>query len=283
MTTNQTRNKRRLKLDSRTWKNSALALFPLLALAGGAFAKEVPATPVITVFAAAGTRPATEEICDRFEKQAAVKVERNYTSSGTLARQIASGAECDVFISANQEWITFLADKQLLVKNSVRVIGGNRLTMIASKNSPLKPPFFSPDFDIAAYTPDRAAIGDPASVPVGKYTLQVFDALKWKDRIQSKLIAAQDVSAVLHYVEIGECDWGVVYYTEAIQSAKVKILATLPAKLHEPIVFYVADIAGQKEAGRALSASFVEAPGQAIMTSHGFTPAADPGAGLETK
>ena len=225
----------------------------------------------ITIFAAAGTRPATEEICNLFEKASRYKVERNYASSGTLARQIANGAGCDVFVSANKQWIDYLMGKDLLIQHSVQKIAGNSLAVIAPVNSDITPPQFTKSFDIISDISNKIAIGDPSYVPVGKYTKMAFDSLGWFDKIKDKTIMAKDVTSVLHYVELGECDWGVVYYSEALQSKKVKIIATIPQSLYKPITFYVADIKGQKEAGHELSAMFTNDTGKETFKKFGFS------------
>jgi molybdate transport system substrate-binding protein len=229
------------------------------------------ADKTITIFAAAGTRPATEEICNTFEKTSKYKVERNYASSGTLARQIANGAGCDVFVSANKQWMDYLKKNGLLINHSIRKIAGNSLAVVAPANSDITPPQFTKNFDILSDIPNKIAIGDPSYVPVGKYTKMAFDSLGWSEKIKEKTIMAKDVTSVLHYVELGECDWGVVYYSEALLSKKVKIIATIPQSLYKPIIFYIADIMGQKEAGHELSAMFTNDTEKKTFKKFGFS------------
>jgi molybdate transport system substrate-binding protein len=224
----------------------------------------------LQIFAAAGTRTPTEEICDRYEKETNRKVERNYASSGTLARQIAAGAPADVFVSANKQWIDFLKDKKMLADGSVRKIVGNSLVLIAPKDSDISAPELKSDYDIQGAIRDKIAIGDPAYVPVGKYTKTVFEQLGWMDKIKDKMILAKDVSSVLRYVELGECDFGVVYRSEALQSKKVKIIAEVPGALHKPIEFFAADLKAAKPEGKTLSEAFLSKEGVASFIKFGF-------------
>ena len=226
--------------------------------------------PEVQIFAAAGTRLATEELCDRYEKAGNVKVSRNFASSGTLARQIASGAEADVFVSANKQWIEFLKEKGLLTDGSVYRIAGNALVLIAPKGAAPMVPTFDKVFDIGAAIKDKIVIGDPSYVPVGKYAKAAFDNLGWFEKIQNKMIMAKDVSSALNYVALGEVDWGVVYRSEAIASNRVEIIATIPATLHNPIEFFVADLKKQNPEARPLSKLFRSKEGLSIFLKHGF-------------
>ena len=81
----------------------------------------------------------------------------------------------------------------------------------------------------------------------------------------------KDVTSVLQYVELGECDWGVVYYSEALSSKKVKIIARIPESLHKPVIFYIANIKSQKETGRELYSMFTNDTGKSIFTKYGFS------------
>jgi molybdate transport system substrate-binding protein len=237
----------------------------------GEFGSTGKGDAALLVFAAAGTRTATEEICDQYEKSGNRSVSRNYASSGTLARQIAAGATADVFISANRQWIDFLKDKGLLKAGSIHKIAGNALVVVAPKNRMTAIPRFERRFDIAASIADKIVIGDPSYVPVGKYTKAAFDTLGWFDKIRDKMILAKDVSSVLSYVALGEVDWGVVYRSEAIASDRVTIVATIPGMLHPPIEFFIADVTHQRSETRALSEMFRSNSGLATFLRHGFS------------
>ncbi len=224
----------------------------------------------IRIFAAAGARAAVEEICAQFDPQNRYNIELNFASTGLLARQLSNGVTGDIFISANKQWIDYLLEKKKISDKSIRVLATNTLVVITKKDNPVSPPQFNRDYDIAQCLKGKIAVGNPDYVPVGKYTKMVFDSLKWLPMIEEKMVLAKDVSSVLHYVELGECDWGIVYYTEAIQSSKVEIIAEVPPQLHPPIHFYMAQIENNSLAGKELSRSFTEQSGKAILIRKGF-------------
>ena len=226
----------------------------------------------LTVYAASGIRPAIEVISKLISKSDSCSIISNYASSGILARQSANGADCDVFISANKQWIDFLLEKGILDISSVQVIAENSLVVISPLDSKIVLPEFSFEYDIKSDSQRKIAIGNPDFTPVGKYAKMLFDTLEWYEKLAANLVMCKDVSSVRHYVELGECDWGIVYYTEAIQSKELKIVSEIPAELHEPIYFYAATLKNGSRANSAKYITFITSQkGQSILQSFGFT------------
>jgi molybdate transport system substrate-binding protein len=222
----------------------------------------------IQLFAAAGTMLPSNEICNSFEIERNITIERNYAASGALARQIKAGAEADLYISANKEWINYLIENKIITKDNITKIAKNKLVIICKKDASLKIEF-SNDFDIKSAIHDNISIGDPKYVPVGKYAKQALDSLGWFNQIQNKIILAKDVTSVLHYVEMGECDWGIVYYSEAIKSDKIKIAYEIPMELYDPIVFYIA-LLNDNPKTRALYQYYKSDTAKYIFIKNGF-------------
>jgi len=224
----------------------------------------------ITLFAAAGTTLPVVEICDSFQLKTGIKLNLNFASSGTLARQIASGADADIFISANNDWMQFLKGKEILLDSTYTVLAKNKLVVISANENEKFNIDFHQDFDILSTIPNKIAIGDPAYVPVGKYAKQVFDSLGWTNQLAEKTLLAKDVISVLNYVELGECDWGIVYYSNALHSEKTQIIAEIPAFLYSPVVFYISRLKNSDENAKKLYAYFLSYEAQMIFKKHGF-------------
>ncbi len=230
------------------------------------------AAPVETMqlFAASGTRTPVEALCDDYQRRIGIRIERNYASSGTLARQIAGGAQADIFVSANRQWMDFLVEKKRINKDDVSTVAGNALVFIEKKTARGDALLFTPDFDIRSRAKEKIAIGDPAYVPVGKYTDEMFQTLGWAEKLRGRLILAQDVSAVLRYTALGECDLGVVYRSEALLSDKVRIVAEVPRRLHDPIAFYASPVRGAPHSAIAFLDLLQSDAGRAVFERFGF-------------
>lgn len=189
----------------------------------------------LTVSAAASLKNALEEIKGMYLKEKPnAKIAITYGGSGTLQQQIEQGAPVDVFLSAATSNMNTLKTKGLLENSTIKNILKNKVVLIAPTASKLEIKAFS---DAAGSGVKKIALGEPATVPAGKYAQQVFTYYKNLDAVKAKAVYAKDVTEVLTWVASGNVDLGVVYSTDAKSSSKVKILATAPEASHDPVVY----------------------------------------------
>lgn len=239
-------------------------------LAAGILAFSLTANAAeLTVSAAASLTNAFKDIAQAFEVQhPGSKVLLNFGASGALLQQIAKGAPVDVFASADQETMD-LAEKQALVAASERRdFAKNALVLIVPADSRLA---IGKLEDIRQAEVQRVALGNPASVPVGRYTKRALEAAKLWPVLESKTIGTQSVRQALDYVARGEVDAGFVYATDAaVVKDKVRIALNVPldVAISYPIARTAAATNGE-EAKRFIG--FVLSPaGQAILAKYGF-------------
>ena len=184
----------------------------------------------IVVFAAASTTSAIDEIKQQFAKQTGINIQTSYAASAPLANQIVNGADADIFISADTKWADYLAEKRLVAQK--RDALGNRLVIVVPNGS--KPDIKKPE-DLIVMSVEHIAIGEPDSVPAGKYAKQALIKLKLWDKLKDKMVPAQDVRQALTFVETGAAEAGIVYATDAAISKKVKVAVEIPENLTGPI------------------------------------------------
>ncbi len=223
----------------------------------------------ITLFAAAGTAQVVTHLVRRFEKTEPERVTLNFASSGALARQIEAGAAADLYLSASPEWLRYLHERGLSDSAGVTLME-NRLVAIAPKTRlPLETGERAIDPD---RTEGRLAMGDPAHVPAGRYAEEALGRLGflagWRDRI----LPAQSVRAALRAVEMGACDWGIVYLTEALGSSKVEVIYQFPESSHAPIRFGIATVKGHSPEAEKLLRYLSSDAAMAAAEAFGFIP-----------
>jgi molybdate transport system substrate-binding protein len=238
----------------------------------------LPALPApaqtLTVFAAASLKDAIEAIVRGYTADAGTRVVSSFAASSALARQIERGAPADVFISADHEWMDYLAKRNKIDGGSRSVLAGNRLVLISPASSPLNIALV-PGFPLAATLgAGRLAIGDPEHVPAGRYARAALAHLGVWDSVRSKLAAADNVRAALNFVARGEAPLGIVYQTDAAVDARVRIVGVFPPGSHAPIEYPMAVVVRNQrpEPVRRLLAHLRSAESAAILARHGFVP-----------
>ncbi len=202
-----------------------------------------PKQPELLVFAAASMTNVLGELSAEWEKTSGQKVRLSFAASSVLARQIEAGGEAQVFVSADQEWMDYLAARNLIDKASRRNLVGNRLVLIAPADSKIELKI-KPGFKLATALGDgRLATGDPDTVPVGRYAKSALEYLRVWDAVADKLVRAENVRAAMTYVARGEAPLGIVYATDAAVDSKVRVVATFPDNTHAPITYPAAALA----------------------------------------
>lgn len=232
----------------------SIALSVVLAMSvlvlAGCGSEETAYKPEVTVLAAASLTDSLDEIITEYEKDADCTITPSYAGSGDLVQQIEGGAPCDIFISASKANMDQLEDGGYIDTETRQDMLTNTLTLIATAE---KKDAVSMD-SLTSDEVGTIAVGEPETVPAGKYASQVFDNMKIADQLTDKIVYAKDVRAVLNYVETGDADCGFVYKTDALllDEENGVIIEDVDSSLHDPIVYPAAIM---KEAPQAESAA----------------------------
>jgi molybdate transport system substrate-binding protein len=250
-------------------------VFVLVCFAGLLLAAEIGAqsspTHEITVSAAISLKNAFEETGKTFmQKYPGTKVVFNFGASGDLARQIEAGAPVDVFASAAQKDMDDIGKKDLIAPNSRKDFAKNGIVLVQPTNSIIPLQTLT---DLQKKEIKKIVIGNPKTVPAGRYAEEALRHHNLWDAVKDKLIFAENVRQALDYVVRDEVDAGLVYSTDAMaRSKEVKVVMKLPEGSHQPVIYPIGVIKGTKE--ESLSKAFVDfvisAEGQRILSQYGF-------------
>jgi molybdate transport system substrate-binding protein len=248
-------------VSRRSWLALPTAL--LLTFAVGTIEAAAQGRDVL-VFAAASMKNALDDIAAQWQRETGKKVVISYAASNTLIKQIEQGAPADIFISADLDWMDYGQQKGL-IKNDTRVnLLGNKLVLIAPKDSNITTDI-KPGFDLAALLKGgRLAMANVDAVPAGKYGKAALEKLGVWNSVKDNIAQADSVRAALVLVARGETPLGIVYQTDAASDPTVKIVGTFPADTHPPIIYPV-----------ALTKDSTSADARAFLTYMETSPAAD--------
>ena len=256
-----------------------ITIFALLtALLGcGKNSEKAAETPSLTLFVAASLTDVLQEIGDAYSQNNSVDMVYNFAGSGALARQLLEVPRADLFLSASERWMDRVEEGNRLLSGSRYTLLSNSLVVIANKGA---------DYEIASPTDlcgpsfRYISIGDPASVPAGRYARRWLESLQCPDgssvwnRIENRVAPAPDVRAALAQVEGSVDVVGIVYRTDYIaRQEAVRLVYELPVSKGPKIEYPVAVIKATESPD--LARAFLEFLGgstaRVLFAEHGFT------------
>lgn len=236
------------------------ALLPLTLACGS---RPSPPAEGPVVFAASSLQEAVTEAADAWTARGHPAPVLSFAATSTLARQVEQGAPADLFISADEEWMDKLDGAGLLRAGTRADLLGNRLVLIAARNSGVR--------SLAQLGDGRLAMADPEAVPAGKYARAALEKLGQWPALASRIAPTENVRAALALVERGEAPLGIVYATDALASDKVEVVQVYPEDSHPPIRYAIAILATSQQADAAALRAFLAAPeSRRIFARHGF-------------
>ena len=137
------------------------------------------------MFAAASLTDAMKDVSTLWTQDGHPPLRLSFGASSTLARQIEQGAPANLFASADEKWMDYLAQKNLIVADTRKDLLGNDLVLVVPADKP-QHVTIGPRLRPAGPARSRTAGSRPAIrriVPVGIYAEQALKKLgMWDSR-----------------------------------------------------------------------------------------------------
>lgn len=230
----------------------------LAAIAGCAPAESRP----LGLFAAASLTDVLSPLVARFDAGRQPRSRTVFAGTGEIARQVLVGAPADVVALADEAWMDRLQAEAAVRAESRVVLVTNSLVVIAPADRSDRPFRWQ----------GRIAIGDPSSVPAGRYAQQMMQSLGVWHASEPGLVTASDVRAVRGFVARGEVDLGVVYRSDALGFDDVRVVFVPPAEAQPDIVYPAALTTDALPQAADLMRFLRSAEASAAFAAHGFGP-----------
>lgn len=252
----------------------ALALLILLVGGGArsdATASEDDCAPLL-VFAAASLAPVLEAATGYLERETGADVRVSYAASAVLARQIASGAPADIFISADRRWIDWLQREDNLKDAESYDVARNQLVVALGAG------LMSASRDPAVILSQAKAVAtaDPEIAPLGRYADEAIESLGLSGTLEGRLLWAQDARSALALVETGAADVGILYASDAAGSDRIMRMVPIPEDRHTPIVYVALRLTAGRPAAGALMLALLGDGMKEIIRQNGLLPLGAP-------
>lgn len=223
----------------------------------------------VLVAAAASLTNAFRDLASEYEAaHPGTKILTTFGASDVVLRQITEGAPADIFASADRKAMDKAAKAHAIDPATRADFVRNEVVLVVPADNPQD---IQSLHDLSKPGVRRVALGNPDSVPVGRYTKAALEKAGAWNTVHSHEILGQNVRQVLSYVERGEVDAGFVFATDAaIMKDKVKVVQAVDTPV--PVVYPIALV---KREGRAPEAAsflkYVLSPqGQAVLARYGF-------------
>ena len=226
----------------------------------------------VVIFAAASLKNALDAVNTAWQKETGKKATISYGASSALAKQIEQSAPAQIFISADLDWMNYVAQKNLIKPETRSNLLGNRIVLIAPKDK-AQPVDIKPGFDLAKVIGDgRLSMANVDSVPAGKYGKAALEKLGAWAGVAIRIAQAENVRAALLLVSRGEAPAGIVYQTDAAADPNVTIIGKFPEDTHPPIIYPIALTANASHPDAAAFLTYVKsAKARPIFEAQGFT------------
>jgi molybdate transport system substrate-binding protein len=248
-----------------------VALVATVVVAFGATQRPL-AQSSVTVFAAASMKSALDDVNAAFTRRSGIKTVASYAATSALMRQIEQGAPADILASADLEWMEYGLKNKLINPDTRINLLGNRLVLIAPKDSKVGTVKLEQGFDLAKLVGDgRIVTGEVKSVPVGRYALAALQQLGMWASVDRRMAMVENVRVALTLVARGEAAFGIVYETDAKVEPAVKVVAHFPDDSHPAIVYPVAATMNAKPDAARYLGFLQTAASKAVFEKYGFS------------
>lgn len=225
-----------------------------------------------TVLAASSLQPALEDIAALWVKQGHEPPVYSFAASSALARQIASGASADLFLSADEDWMDYVQARGKIAPETRANLIGNALVLIAPAGEEKAVELTEHAAFASALGAGRLGVADPDAVPAGKYAKAALHSLGLWEGVADRLAPAENVRAALALVERKQVPLGIVYASDAHDSRAVQVVAAFPQASHPPIRYPIARLqaSGARDA-EAFRRFLLSERARAVFVRHGFS------------
>ena len=251
----------------RTFRYFACLMVGLSLISGTAFASE----PIVA--AAADLKFALDEIAQSFKKDTGQSVRLTFGSSGTFATQIRNGAPFQMYLSADEDYVTKLhADG--FTRDAGTLYGIGRIVLMAPPSSdlPVDGELKGLANQLRAGKIKRFAIANPEHAPYGRRAEEALRKAGLWDAIKPKLVFGENVSQAAQFATSGSAEGGIIALSlaKSPQMEKLGRYAVIPADWHEPLRQRMVLLKNADATAQAFYRYLQEPNARTVMRRYGF-------------
>jgi len=229
----------------------------------------------LLVFAAASLTDVLPQVAALWEKGGGIRVRFSFDATSRVAPQILQGAPADLFFSADESWMDWVAEGGGLRPDARTTLLGNEMVVVVPAHASFSPD--GPDGLLGSELSRLSLAGE--NVPAGRYGKAALESTGVWEAVASRVVRAGSVRGALEWVALGEVEAAVVYRTDALAESRVRVAFPFPPGSHPPITYPAAITrnAPHPQAAEAFLAFCGSPEAREIFQVHGFlTPSTSP-------
>jgi molybdate transport system substrate-binding protein len=228
--------------------------------------------PPLRIAAASDLQAVLPKLVERFQAKAGTTASVTIGASGQLAEQIKQGAPFDIFLSANETFVSELAAGGFIQPGSVHRYARGSLVLVVYHAFDDK--IRSLD-DLKRPEVKRIALANPEIAPYGKAGKQALQRVGLWDQLESKIVIAGSVRQALLYAQKGDVEAALV--GRAIANVPEVRQIEVDDTLYDPIIQALGIVAVTKLTAQAeqFSRFVLDAEGQQVLKEYGFASGED--------
>lgn len=226
--------------------------------------------PQLVVFAAAGGRPAIDEICHKFKEQHRIKVETSYGGGGEILSKMILARSGDIYIAPEQRFMETAKEKKVIYPTTIKNIAYMVPVIAVKKGNPKQ----IISLTELAKRGIRLAVTRPETTLLGKYAPEIFQKAGLGEAITKNISTyASDPNNLLTMLIMGQIDAGIIWhFYQTLAPDRIETIYLSPEQLTGIGVMQIAVSAYSRD--NKLAQQFVNfttsSEGKAIFKRHGY-------------
>ena len=203
----------------------------------------------ILLYAPISLSEVIKELIDSYKiLQNNIKIKPVFMGTSQLVMQVKNGANPDIFISANVEWMDYLERKKMILKKFRKNYLYNSLVVITNKKNSINEFVNIQELEDAFLkSKTKISLAMTNSIPAGMYAKDFLENAGIWEKIKKKYVESTNVRTALNYVARNELEFGIVYKTEAVGNTKVKIVYSISKEKYKKIIYPIATLNEKEE------------------------------------
>ncbi|MDN5213659.1 molybdate ABC transporter substrate-binding protein [Fulvivirgaceae bacterium BMA12] len=173
-------------------------------------------TEALTVYCAAGIKPAMEKVAREYQSKYGVQINLQYGGSGTLLTNLTIAQQGDLYLAADESYIEKAVEKSLLAE--VQPLAFIRPVIAFAKENPLNIE------NVAGLKRQgiKLAIANPEAASIGRVTKSMLsNSGDWEEVFQNVMTTKPTVNEIANDIKIGTIDVGIIWDAVASQYENV--------------------------------------------------------------